>query len=115
MAGPRVPLSTLRRRPHDRRRMTRGPDDWLGLSGVTFSFTTPCRFRTGALTVLTCRRIAMSAMPPTHSANDRRDLMAAKKNRKTTVAAESVPGTLADTPETTVAPVEASTPANEPF
>jgi hypothetical protein len=41
--------------------------------------------------------------------------MAAKKNRKTTVAAESVPGTLADTPETTVAPVEASTPANEPF
>src|SRR5688572_16648514 len=28
---PRVPLSTLRERPHDRPRMTRGHRDWLGL------------------------------------------------------------------------------------
>src|SRR5690242_9745710 len=53
MAGLRVPLSTLRRRPCDRQRMTRGRDGWLGLSRVTLAFTTPCRFgpahcRTGA-------------------------------------------------------------------
>src|SRR6516164_4321139 len=52
MAGLRVPLSTLRRWPYDHRRMTRGPDDWLGLSGVTLSSTTPCRFGTGALVLL---------------------------------------------------------------
>ena len=44
MAGLRVPLSTLRLPPYDRRRMTRGQDDWLGLSCVTLSFTTFCRF-----------------------------------------------------------------------
>src|SRR5262249_29896735 len=44
MAGLRVPLSTLRRRPCDRQRMTRGRDGWLGLSRVTLAFTTPCRF-----------------------------------------------------------------------
>src|SRR5215468_7435533 len=43
MAGLRVPLSTLRRRPCDRQRMTRGRDGWLGLSRVTLSFTTPRR------------------------------------------------------------------------
>ena len=46
MAGLRVPLSTLRRRPRDRRRMTRGQDDWLGLSCTTLSFATLCRFST---------------------------------------------------------------------
>jgi hypothetical protein len=40
--------------------------------------------------------------------------MAAKKNRKTTAAAESVPATPADTPEATTPPAEASTPSNEP-
>src|SRR5262249_35425597 len=44
MAGLRVPLSTLRRRPCDRQRRTRGRDGWLGLSRVTLAFTTPCRF-----------------------------------------------------------------------
>src|SRR5262249_29511273 len=42
--GLRVPRSTLRRRPCDRQRMTRGRDGWLGLSRVTLAFTTPCRF-----------------------------------------------------------------------
>jgi hypothetical protein len=41
--------------------------------------------------------------------------MTAKKNRKTTAAAESVPATPADLPEATAPPVEASTPANECF
>ena len=41
--------------------------------------------------------------------------MAAKKNRKTTAAAESVPAPPADTPEAPAPPVEASTSANEPF
>src|SRR5215475_12562830 len=51
MAGLRVPLSTLRWRPCDRQRMTRGRDGWLGLSHVTLSFTTPRR-SPGALFVL---------------------------------------------------------------
>src|SRR6516165_2422852 len=46
MAGPRVPLSTLRPRPYGRRRMTRGRDDWLGLSRTTLSFVTLRRFST---------------------------------------------------------------------
>src|SRR5262245_18675283 len=50
MAGLRVPLSTLRRRPCDRQRMTRGRDGWLGLSRVTLAFTTPRR-SPGALSV----------------------------------------------------------------
>ena len=44
MAGLRVPLSTLRLRPCGRRRMTRGQDDWLGLSCTTLAFVTLCRF-----------------------------------------------------------------------
>jgi hypothetical protein len=40
--------------------------------------------------------------------------MAAKKNRRTTEAAESVPVNPADTPEATAPLVEASTPANGP-
>ena len=40
--------------------------------------------------------------------------MAAKKNRRSSAAAESVPATPSDTPEATVTPVEASNPANEP-
>src|SRR5262245_10481514 len=43
MAGPRVPLSTLRRRPCDRRRMTRGRGGWLGLPRTTLLFAIPCR------------------------------------------------------------------------
>src|SRR5262245_3375650 len=43
MADPRVPLSTLRRRPCDRRRMTRGRGGWLGLPRTTLSFAIPCR------------------------------------------------------------------------
>jgi hypothetical protein len=39
--------------------------------------------------------------------------MAAKKNRKTTAAAESPPATPADTPAATAPPAEASIPANE--
>ena len=35
------PLSTLRRRPYDRQRMTRGREGWLGLSRATLSFATP--------------------------------------------------------------------------
>jgi hypothetical protein len=46
----RVPLSTLRCRPRDRQRMTRGRDGWLGLSRVTLAFTTPRR-SPGALPV----------------------------------------------------------------
>ena len=41
--GPRVPLSTLRPRPHERARMTRGRRSWLSLQRMTLSFTTPCR------------------------------------------------------------------------
>src|SRR6516165_4863484 len=50
MAGLRVPLSTLRCRPRDLQRMTRGRDGWLGLSRVTLAFTTPRR-SPGALSV----------------------------------------------------------------
>ena len=39
-----VPLSTLRPRPCERRRMTRGRCGWLTLQRTTLSFTTPCRF-----------------------------------------------------------------------
>jgi hypothetical protein len=39
----RVPLSTLRRRPCGRFRMTRGRCGSLALHSVTLSFTTPCR------------------------------------------------------------------------
>jgi hypothetical protein len=46
MAGLRVPLSTLRLRPRGRRRMTRGQDDWLGLSCATLAFATLCQFST---------------------------------------------------------------------
>src|SRR5262245_42855703 len=43
MAGLRVPLSTLRQKPYDRYRMTRGRGGWLGLPRTTLSFATPCR------------------------------------------------------------------------
>src|SRR6516164_6407301 len=46
MAGLRVPLSTLRLRPYGRRRLTRGQDDWLGLSCTTLAYVTLCRFST---------------------------------------------------------------------
>ena len=39
MAGPHVPLSTLRPRPHDRRRMTRGPRGSLLLRCETLAFS----------------------------------------------------------------------------
>ena len=42
--GPHVPLSTLRRRPHGRLRMTRGRCGSLVLHRMTLSFTTPRRF-----------------------------------------------------------------------
>ena len=38
------PLSTLRPRPHDRARMTRGRRSWLSLQRMTLSFTTSRRF-----------------------------------------------------------------------
>ena len=41
--GPHVPLSMLRRRPHGRRRMTRGRCDWLGLHRKELSSSTPHR------------------------------------------------------------------------
>ena len=40
---PRVPLSTLRRRPHGRPRMTRGHRDWLGLQRTELASATTCR------------------------------------------------------------------------
>src|SRR5580692_475223 len=40
-----VPLSTLRRRPRERLRMTRGRCGSLFLQRMKLSFTTPCRFR----------------------------------------------------------------------
>src|SRR5919106_1096069 len=40
---PRVPLSTLRRRPHGRPRMTRGHRDWLGLRRTELASATTCR------------------------------------------------------------------------
>src|SRR3990172_7937814 len=46
MARLHVPLSTLRRRPYDCLRMTRGQGDWLGLPCTTLSFATPRRFST---------------------------------------------------------------------
>src|SRR5262245_59205205 len=59
MAGLRVPLSTLRQKPRDRYRMTRGRDGWLGLSRTTLSFATPCRspdaLRARRITSLTSR------------------------------------------------------------
>lgn len=42
--GPHVPLSTLRRHPCGRCRMTRGRSGSLFLHRMTLSFTTPCRF-----------------------------------------------------------------------
>ena len=42
--GPHVPLSTLRPRPHERARMTRGRRSWLDLQRMTLSFTTSRRF-----------------------------------------------------------------------
>jgi len=42
--GLRVPLSTLRRRPYGRLRMTRGRCGSLDLQRMTLSFTTPRRF-----------------------------------------------------------------------
>ena len=47
--SPHVPLSTLRRRPYGRLRMTRGRCGSLILHRMKLSFTTPCRFdrRTG--------------------------------------------------------------------
>ena len=39
-----VPLSTLRLRPYERQRMTRGQRGWLDLHCMKFSFTTPRRF-----------------------------------------------------------------------
>ena len=39
-----VPLSTLRRRPYERLRMTRGRCGSLLLQRMTLAFTTPCRF-----------------------------------------------------------------------
>src|SRR6202007_1738438 len=44
MPGPHVPLSTLRRRPCERLRMTRGRCGSLIHFRMTFSFTTPRRF-----------------------------------------------------------------------
>src|SRR5215510_7122437 len=79
MAGLRVPLSTLRRWPYDHRRMTRGPDDWLGLSGVTLSSTTPCRFGTGALVHLPWRGGATGAPLREASCRPRRCATSAKK------------------------------------
>ena len=38
------PLSTLRPRPHERARMTRGRRSWLSLQRMTLSFTTSRRF-----------------------------------------------------------------------
>jgi len=42
--GPRVPLSTLRPRPHERARMTRGHRSWPNVQRMTLSFTTSRRF-----------------------------------------------------------------------
>ena len=42
--GLRVPLSTLRARPHGRAHMTRGHRGWLALQCANSSFATPCRF-----------------------------------------------------------------------
>jgi len=49
MPGPHIPLSTLRHRPRERLRMTRGRCGSLIHSRMTLSFTTPRRFsrRTG--------------------------------------------------------------------
>ena len=49
ISGPHVPLSTLRRRPCERLRMTRGRCGSLAHIRMTFAFTTPRRFnrRTG--------------------------------------------------------------------
>lgn len=52
-AGLRSPLSTLRRRPHGRRRMTRGQGGSLFLSCIELSSTTLCQ-SPGALIVLSC-------------------------------------------------------------
>src|SRR6266581_3106161 len=46
--GPPMPLSTLRWLPRGRPRKTRGQDGSLLLSCETLSFSTPCRFLTGA-------------------------------------------------------------------
>ena len=43
MLRPRVPLSTLRRRPHGCPRMTRGHRDWLGLRRTELASATTCR------------------------------------------------------------------------
>ncbi|MNS87712.1 hypothetical protein D3C72_1216640 [compost metagenome] len=53
VAGPHVPLSTLRRMPHDIPRMTRGQRDLLDLRCWRLPLLTPCR-SPGALTDLFC-------------------------------------------------------------
>src|SRR3990172_2508493 len=60
MARLHVPLSTLRRRPYDCLRMTRGQGDWLGLPCTTLSFATPRRFSTAHIAVGT----GLTASPP---------------------------------------------------
>src|SRR3990172_1861816 len=60
MARLHVPLSTLRRRPYDRLRMTRGQGNWLGLPCTTLSFATPRRFSTAHIAVGT----GLAASPP---------------------------------------------------
>src|SRR5690606_24366976 len=65
--GPHVPLSTLRRRPCEWLRMTRGRCGSLLLHRMTLSFTTPCRFdrRTGDTTMeSTLQKPALSAITP---------------------------------------------------
>ena len=58
--GLRIPLSTLRTRPHGRLRMTRGRRGWLGLRRTTLPFAPPRRFnpahtRQGHLPHKTCK------------------------------------------------------------
>src|SRR3972149_5856274 len=60
MARLHVPLSTLRRRPYDCLRMTRGQGDWLGLPCTTLSFAPPPRFSTAPSAVGT----GLTASPP---------------------------------------------------
>src|SRR5262245_44182162 len=58
--GLRVPLSTLRERPHSRLHMTRGPRGWLALRSANSSFATSCRF----IPALLCGRDAGFPAPP---------------------------------------------------
>src|SRR4051812_4336701 len=92
MAGLRVPLSTLRLRPYGRRRMTRGQDDWLGLSCTTLAFVTLCRFSTAHYPLVDPHRGRVPAALGLHAAEARAQGVQARPQGGGPMAGEDLSG-----------------------